>query len=247
MFIEKDGYYKIDEFEKYGVMAVFTGEKLGNMSDFVLNAASAKKNRENFLKEMGLEKRHLVYARQVHSAKVVDIDQYDEKYFYDGVDGFISRRGDIVVFTQYADCLPIYYYDTEKKVFGLCHAGWKGSFDGIQKEVLRLMEETYACSKKDIIIGLGIGIGPCCYEVQEEFYLQYKERYPDIYKEVFLKKESKLYYDNEKFNYLVLLQMGLPKENIVRSNMCTYCGGNFYSYRRQGKDAGRNGAFIYFK
>jgi YfiH family protein len=247
MFVKKNYYYEIEEFERYGIAALFTGEELGNISEFVLDGEAAKKNRQEFLKKLGISDRHLVYSRQTHSTNVVDISNNENNYFYEGVDGFISSRRDIVIFTQYADCLPVYYYDTKKNVIGGCHAGWRGSFDGIQIKLLELMGKNYGSLKEDIIVALGIGIGACCYEVQEEFYMEYQNRYPIISKEVFEIRDGKIYYDNEKFNYLLLLEAGIKSENITRSGLCTYCSGGFYSYRRQGKDAGRNGAFIYFK
>lgn len=247
MFVKKESYYEIEEFRRYGVKALFTGEECGNMSEFVLNGELAKNNRKNFLKKIGSDDKMLVYSKQTHSTNVVDISENTGTFFYEGVDGFISNRRDIVIFTQYADCLPIYYYDTEKKVMGVCHAGWRGSFGGIQKNVLDLMVKNYGSLKKDIIVALGIGIGRCCYEVQEDFYIEYKTKYPHILKKVFERRGGKIYYDNENFNYLLLLEAGIDSKNIIRSNLCTYCSEGFYSYRRQGKEAGRNGAFIYFK
>jgi len=34
MFIEKENYYYIEEFEKYGITAVYTKKIAGNMSDY---------------------------------------------------------------------------------------------------------------------------------------------------------------------------------------------------------------------
>ena len=58
MFIEKENYFYIEEFEKYGIIAVYTKKNAGNMSDYcpIENQEEGiqKKNREKLLKELGL-------------------------------------------------------------------------------------------------------------------------------------------------------------------------------------------------
>ena len=55
MFIEKENYYYIEEFEKYGITAVYTKKIAGNMSDYcqVENQVKGiqKKNREKLLEK----------------------------------------------------------------------------------------------------------------------------------------------------------------------------------------------------
>ena len=50
MFIEKENYFYIEEFEKYGITAVYTKKNAGNMSDYcpIKNQEEGiqKKNRE---------------------------------------------------------------------------------------------------------------------------------------------------------------------------------------------------------
>ena len=60
--------------------------------------------------------------------------------------------------TKHADCLPIYFYDTINKVIGICHSGWKGSFQEIGIKVIEKMNKNYGSLKENILIGIGIGI-----------------------------------------------------------------------------------------
>ena len=153
----------------------------------------------------------------------------------------------MVLFTQYADCLPIYAYDKKNEIIGLCHAGWKGAFDGIQKNMIEKMISEYGSLVEDILIGLGIGISADNYHVGEEFFESYYRQYgKKITKLVFSIKSDGYYYDNIEFNKQILLRMGIKEENIITSNNCTY-RDEFHSYRRDGDLSGRNGAFIYFK
>ena len=46
----------------------------------------------------------------------------------------------------------------------------------------------------------------------------------------------------------MLIEMGLLEENIIDSRICTVCNSNLiHSYRKEGKDAGRNTALIMLK
>ena len=148
MFIEKENYFYIEEFEKYGITAVYTKKNAGNMSDYcpIKNQEEGiqKKNREKLLKELGLSNKKEAMAFQTHSNNVKIIDENTEKYYYekqDDIDGFLTKRKDIAIFTFYADCLPIFVYDKENQVIGVWHSGWPGTFKEMMKSGLSEMEK----------------------------------------------------------------------------------------------------------
>ena len=165
MFIEKENYFYIEEFEKYGITAVYTKKNAGNMSDYcpIKNQEEGiqKKNREKLLKELGLSNKQEVMAFQTHSNNVKIIDENTEKYYYkkqDDIDGFLTKRKDIAIFTFYADCLPIFVYDKENQVIGVWHSGWPGTFKEMMKSGLSEMEKNYGTKVENVIMGLGIGM-----------------------------------------------------------------------------------------
>ena len=177
MFIEKENYFYIEEFEKYGITAVYTKKIAGNMSDYcpIKNQEEGiqKKNREKLLKELGLSNKQEVMAFQTHSNNVKIIDENTEKYYYekqDDIDGFLTKRKDIAIFTFYADCLPIFVYDKENQVIGVWHSGWPGTFKEMMKSGLSEMEKNYGTKVENVIMGLGIGMQRKFYEVGMEFY-----------------------------------------------------------------------------
>ena len=154
MFIEKENYFYIEEFEKYGITAVYTKKNAGNMSDYcpIENQEEGiqKKNREKLLKELGLSNKQKVMAFQTHSNNVKIIDENTEKYYYekqDDIDGFLTKRKDIAIFTFYADCLPIFVYDKENQVIGVWHSGWPGTFKEMMKSGLLEMEKNNSLYK----------------------------------------------------------------------------------------------------
>ena len=165
MFIEKENYFYIEEFEKYGITAVYTKKNAGNMSDYcpIKNQEEGiqKKNREKLLKELGLSNKQEVRAFQTHSNNVKIIDENTEKYYYekqDDIDGFLTKRKDIAIFTFYADCLPIFVYDKENQVIGVWHSGWPGTFKEMMKSGLLEMQKNYGTKVENVLTGLKIGM-----------------------------------------------------------------------------------------
>ena len=242
IFIKKDKYYEIEEFDDLGIGAVYTTKDLIDSRRIKQDAVS----KDRIKKLLDIEDKTIVFASQTHSINIAVIgDQVKDLYL--DTDGFITRNKDLALFTQYADCLPIYAYDKKNEVVGLCHAGWKGAFDGIQKNMIEKMISEYGSKAEDILIGLGIGISVDNYPVGEEFYESYYRRYgKEMTRLVFSIKSDGYYYDNIEFNRQVLLRLGIGEKNIIISDKCTY-RDEFHSYRRDGDKSGRNGAFIYFK
>ena len=165
MFVEKENYYFIEEFEKLGIKAVYTKKNAGNMSDYcpLENQVQGiqKENRKKLLKELNLEGKQEVMAFQTHSANVFVIDENIDKYYYEkecDIDGFLTKRKDIAIFTFYADCLPIFVYDKKNEVIGVWHSGWPGTFKGMMKSGLEKMKEVFGTDPKDVGMGLGSGM-----------------------------------------------------------------------------------------
>ena len=148
MFVEKENYYFIEEFEKLGIKAVYTKKNAGNMSDYcpLENQVQGiqKENRKKLLEKLNLEGKQEVMAFQTHSANVFVIDENIDKYYYEkecDIDGFLTKRKDIAIFTFYADCLPIFVYDKKNEFIGVWHSGWPGTFKGMMKSGLEKMKE----------------------------------------------------------------------------------------------------------
>jgi len=245
MYIEKEKYYYIENFEKNGVYALYTKKNAGDFSD-----ESIQKHKDNHITEFveKLKKNYkIVYAKQTHSDNITIIKENDENIFYEDIDGFITKRKDVVIITKYADCLPIFFYDFNKEVIGVVHSGWQGTYKGIALKALNIMQKEYDSNKKDILIGLGIGIKSCCYEVKQDFYEKFLEKYGlDKVEYSFEKREGKIYFDNEKLNFKLLLDEGIEEKNIIKSEICTFCSNKFFSYRKN-KDTERNAGIIFFK
>ena len=160
------------------------------------------------LKELDLEDKQEVMAFQTHSNNVKIIDENTSKYYYekqDDIDGFLTKRKDIAIFTFYADCLPIFVYDKENQVIGVWHSEWPGTFKEMMKSGLLKMEKNYGTKVENVIMGLGIGMQRKFYEVGMEFYENFANKFGkenELVQKSFKWNENtkKYHFDNTKFN-----------------------------------------------
>lgn len=238
MFEDRGNHLIIKEFENMGIGTIFTDISYGN---------AKQKTREELIKDFELGDRNLISGYQTHSKNIQVIKEIDKIYF-ENTDGFITNRKDVVIFTKYADCLPVYIYDPLKEVIGLVHSGWRGTLHEITLEAIKLMEKNYGTDRKNVYFAFGIGIGQENYEVGQEFKDLFSEKFSfDIVTESFMEKNGKLYFDNQKFNYLNLIVNGVEKSKIITNEYCTFRDKRFQSFRRDKENSGRAGGFIYFK
>ena len=238
MFEDRGNHLIIKEFENMGIGTIFTDISYGN---------AKQKTREELIKDFELGDRNLISGYQTHSKNIQVIKEIDKVYF-ENTDGFITNRKDVVIFTKYADCLPVYIYDPLKEVIGLVHSGWRGTLQEITLEAIKLMEKNYGTDRKNVYFAFGIGIGQENYEVGQEFKDLFSEKFSfDIVTESFMEKNGKLYFDNQKFNYLNLIVNGVEKSKIITNEYCTFRDKRFQSFRRDKENSGRAGGFIYFR
>ena len=162
MFKEEDNYYFIEELRSLGIEARYGNKKHGI---------------EEIEKVTKIKK--LIHGVQTHSSNIAIVDERIDlvKIPFQDCDGMITNRKDLLLYTKHADCLAIFFYDRVNKVIGICHSGWKGSFDEISKNLIDKMKIEYNSNLEDIIIGIGIGISKKNYEVDKKFYEMFKEKF----------------------------------------------------------------------
>lgn len=254
MFKEKENYFYIEEFENYGIKAVYSKKNAGNMSDYCgmegQEEGTQEQNRNKLLEGLKLKSRMPVMSFQTHTNSVQIIDKNTEEYSYREIDGFVTNRKDVALFTFYADCLPIFVYDKENKAIGVWHSGWPGSFKEIMKNGLAVMKEAFETKPENVLMGLGIGIQQENYEVGNDFYENFAEKFgkeSELVKQSFKinEKTGKYHFDNITFNRIMALKLGIKEENLVISQENTW-NEKFYSHRREGKKSGRATAMISF-
>lgn len=117
-------------------------------------------------------------VKQVHGDKIVTLeipaDFEREPVEADGVLTTLSAHP-VYVFT--ADCIPLLFYAWEPvhKVAAV-HCGWRGAAAGIASKAV----DTLLTARASIHVFVGPSIGPCCFEVKEDFLRAFDEKERDI-------------------------------------------------------------------
>ncbi len=194
-----------------------------------------------FLEYIKWDKDYL-FLKQIHSSKVLDLDEYldknnvnikdiDFKLEYDGI--ITTKRG-VLLFITVADCGNLVFYNKDFSIIGALHAGWRGTSTGIIENITDLfIKKGYSIS--DINVYVGPMITGKNYEVGEEFYNFFDKKFLE-------KKAGKLFLHLDKVILEKLEKLGY--KNIYNKIKDVYEEKEkFYSYRRD-KITGRNAAFI---
>lgn len=212
-----------------------------------------RNNRRELAYAVGFDCKRWVTAHQVHSARVAVIKEkeagrgaMDKESRIPDTDALVTNQKDICLMVLSADCVPVLLYDPECKVIAAVHAGWKGTVSKIVAETVRIMQEEFGCFSQNILAGIGPSIGKCCFEVENEVADLFRHLYPQ-YPEFVTggKAKGKYQVDLWAVNRQELVEAGLKSENIEVAGLCSMCHpDHFFSYRRDGKQAGRFGAGI---
>lgn len=201
-----------------------------------------KYNYKKFCTALGVNNQDLVLSDQIHETKIYCATKKDrgkgiiKESDLKGIDGLITNELKVPLITFYADCVPLFFVDPIQRVIGLAHAGWKGTVNKIAKAMVQKFQSYYHSNPQDILVGIGPSIGPCCFEVDEPVaHIFQKQIAGDNWIQSF--KNGKYKIDLWKVNQQILLETGIPKNNISIMGLCTKCHKDiFFSHRgHQGK------------
>lgn len=162
-------------------------------------------------------------------------------YVQTETDGVFTSEKNTLLMTFYADCTPVYFYDSVKKVCGMVHSGWKGTALKIAAKGVRFMAEEFGSQKEDLAVVLGPSAGKCCYEVDDLVFNAFPE-----HEDCFVSTRPGHYLmDLKEIIVKDLLAIGLKRHQIEVSPDCTLCQlEDYFSYRKENGDTGRMAAFM---
>lgn len=177
------------------------------------------------------DSKKIVSLELSHSKTVYDLKSGDETHGMQG-DGMITQNENLIPVVTVADCVPIYFFDTESRAFGIVHSGWKGT--GIIADAISLAKKNYGAEPKNVLVAIGAHIKECCYAVDEArakfFADEFGER---CVKKIEGADGAKFMLSLERANLAVLEKIGVLEENIVVAKNCTCCESAFGSFRKQ--------------
>jgi len=172
-----------------------------------------------------------IWLSQVHGSRVVTADSENLGQEADGA-YLSSENGDTgqaaVVMT--ADCLPVFFCDTEGTQVAVAHAGWRGLAGGVLEATVAKFRAT---TSGELMAFLGPAIGPNQFEVGADV-LEAFTRQSDRFREGFSPQASGKYLaDIYHLARLRLSDLGVTQ--VFGGQWCTYEQDDlFFSYRRDG-------------
>ncbi len=194
-------------------------------------------NRDRFFRAAGIPGERLATAGQVHGSAVVAVGSPGH---YPGCDGLVTDTVGLVLGVSIADCVPILIYDAVRRAAGIVHSGWKGSRGRIVEKCLRLMGERFSTRPADIFAYIGPAASGCCYEVGPEVADQFP---PEALRKT---EVGRAHLDLGVFNRNLLVECGVPGEQVALSGRCTIHEADlFHSHRRDSEQSGRMLAIIH--
>jgi YfiH family protein len=136
------------------------------------------RNRAKVAENLNVDESALLTVWQWHSADVIQVDSpWDVRKPPEG-DAMVSATPGIGLGILTADCAPVLFADSQAKVIGAAHAGWKGAVAGIAEATIAKME-TLGAKRERIVAVVGPTIGPASYEVGPELYATFIKQSPD--------------------------------------------------------------------
>ena len=179
---------------------------------------------------LDIKKENLILMNQTHSNKVVLVDNKNKGRIL--ADGLVTKEKGLALCVLTADCVPIILYDEMNQTIGCIHAGWRGSINGIIKNVVDKFKELNIENR--IFAAVGPCIGKMSYEVGTEFYEFFLKESPKN-KKFFLKKSNNFFlFDIRKYVINKLNDSGVV--NVDNVEIDTFKNSeNFFSYRRSQK------------
>ena len=184
----------------------------------------------NIVDRCGIHPTVVVGMEQVHGGEVrVAKSRMDA--VVPGCDGLVTNQRGVALVVRSADCLPIIAFDSDRRMLGLAHAGWRGVKAGLPAHLVDPFHYSSGHAQ-NLHIAIGPAIGPCCYEVGVDFEAWFPGH--------LLKKGGRFFLDLKKAAISQLTESGVLEENISVAPGCTSCDKeNCFSYRQEGAAAGR--------
>jgi YfiH family protein len=166
-------------------------------------------------------------------------------------DALITNAVGVTVAVAVADCLPILIADPEHGAVAAVHGGWRGLAADIVAEAFACMGKEFGSLPDECAVGIGPGIGPCCYEVGPEVIAAFATMVG--VEEAALQRPGRPQSGEPGSPGGVSVtcnlpavaaaqarRCGVPEERIFTLSLCTRCHSDrLWSYRQLGSAAGR--------
>ncbi len=211
-------------------------------------------NYRRYCVSVGGDADKLILSDQIHETTVCYVDEKycggtDIEKKLKGVDGMITDIPEVFLATSFADCVPLFFCDSKKKIIASSHSGWKGTVAEIGKCTVQKFQEM-GSAVEDIQVLIGPSICQECYEVSADVAEKFAEVYEQPEMGQIIKKgrvtsegEQKYQLDLWAANWFQLKKAGIAPEHMHLAGICTCCNHELlFSHRAShGKRGNLNG------
>jgi len=231
-----------DKFKPFpGIKALFTlsNRDISTQNDviaglnFGINTADSStvidQNRCKLADVIDVDPDLFVIAEQIHGDHIEVVEQPG---LYRKTDGLITKNPNLILTIQVADCAAVMVADTENRIIGIFHAGWRGAANNIVSKGVKTMK---SMARKDP--HYTAYISPCISERNFEVGYEVAERFPAKF--VDYTSYKKPHINLKSYLKAELVNAGVQIGLIEISDECTMDDTRFYSYRREREKAGR--------
>lgn len=255
-------YYTFPAFDRVPFVRHGFSTRLGGVSRGVYESmnlsftrgdddAAVQENFHRFCEAIGVSAEQVVVSAQAHHTNIYNATAADcgrgvtRERGYTDIDGLLTDEPGVVLCTQYADCVPLFFVDPVRRVVGTPHSGWRGTVARIGAVTVERMCRNYGCRREDILAAVGPSIGPCCFEVDTPVYDEFRTMAEFDEKCVRLKPGDKFDIDLWEVNRRILQGAGVLPQHITVTDLCTKCHPDvFWSHRVTGQERGSLAGFI---
>jgi hypothetical protein len=123
---------------------------------------------ENMRRLAGATGARPVFLKQVHGARVVNVDDVAPGTGPLEADASVATRPGVACTITVADCLPVLFAAANGRAVGAAHAGWRGLAGGVLENTAKAVAEAAGCGSGEVVAWLGPCIGPRAFEVGPE-------------------------------------------------------------------------------
>lgn len=232
------------------------------------DASAVLENRRRVLEAIGVASAPLVVPNQVHETNVIVVDgpagacdvcadaQRANEAAAQGADAVVVRERGVAALLNFADCTPVIIVSPTGN-FAIAHAGWRGAVAHVASKAVRSLVEAdlrELAASDAVLQGSGafsqlaaacnVYIGPHiqveCFETGEDVAQRFREAYPQ---DVSAIVPDSRHVDLSQAVIADLLQVGVSRERILDTGICTKCNHDkYFSYRAESGVCGRHGA-----
>ena len=203
-----------------------------------------KDNLCDMKKVVGMHELRIVTMKQVHCDHIVDVKDKNLKEAGEA-DGMVTEERGLFLGVLTADCVPILFSVKGRKLVAVVHTGWRGALAGIALKMVRHLQHRYGVEPGSLEVVMGPAIGACCYEIGAEVSAPLVQRWGRQAQECLQENDGKPFLNLRRLNGQMLESAGVPAGQIFQVGPCTSCAADdFYSYRREGGETGRQMSFI---